>query len=85
VSKGKLTLDQLIFASRHVENRLPNGSNWDGKDELLVTAEEFQAAKTGAILPKQSAPAKKAAATSAKRTTSTTTTPPTASGPSGTR
>jgi len=62
-----LTLEQYIADARHVENKLPEGSNWNGKDELLVSAEEFEATRSGAIVPKQK-PAKKAPA--AKRTSS---------------
>jgi L,D-transpeptidase ErfK/SrfK len=61
VSKRGMTLDKFIAYSRHVENELPEGATWNGKDELLVTTEEFEAARTGAILPKKTpaAPAKK--------------------------
>jgi L,D-transpeptidase ErfK/SrfK len=58
VSKKGMTLDKFIAYSRHVENELPAGSTWNGKDELLVSTEEFEAARTGAILPKKE-PAKK--------------------------
>lgn len=54
-----LTLEQFIAASRHVENTLPEGATWNGKDELLVSTAEFEAARSGAILPKEQ-PAKKA-------------------------
>jgi L,D-transpeptidase ErfK/SrfK len=54
-----LTLDQYILSARHVENRVPEGANWNGKDELLVTAEQFEAARNGTILPKEK-PVKKA-------------------------
>jgi L,D-transpeptidase ErfK/SrfK len=60
VSQPKVTLDSYIAQSRHVENRVPEGANWNGKDELLVTAEEFEAARTGTITPKkEKAPAPK--------------------------
>ncbi len=60
VSKQGLTIDEFIFAARHVENRLPEGANWNGKEELLVSAEEYEAARTGAKpAAKKSAPAKK--------------------------
>ena len=36
-----------IAAARHVENRVPEGANWNGKDEMLVTAEEFEAMMAG--------------------------------------
>jgi L,D-transpeptidase ErfK/SrfK len=44
VSKAGLTLEKLLFASRHVENELPAGANWNGSDETLFTAEEVEAA-----------------------------------------
>jgi len=69
VSKQELTLDKHIFLARHVENRLPEGANWDGKDELLVTAEEFEAARSGVVLPSKPAakksPAKKSSGSAA--------------------
>jgi L,D-transpeptidase ErfK/SrfK len=52
VSKRGLTLDSFVATSRHVENRVPEGANWNGKDELLVTAEEVEAARAGTIMPK---------------------------------
>lgn len=55
-----LTLEQYVVSARHVENRVPEGANWNGKEELLVTAEEFEAARNGTILPKEKpAPSKK--------------------------
>ena len=73
VSKPGVTLDTFVAGSRHVENRVPVGANWNGKDELLVTAEEVEAARAGTIMPAKvkkpskvptsSAPAKKAAVT----------------------
>jgi L,D-transpeptidase ErfK/SrfK len=62
VSQSKITLDAYIAQARHVENRVPEGANWNGKDELLVTAEEFEAVRTGTIAPKkEKAPAPKPA------------------------
>jgi L,D-transpeptidase ErfK/SrfK len=63
VSKAQLTTDSYIASARRVENRVPEGANWNGKDELLVTAEEFEATRTGVITPKKPAakPAKKTA------------------------
>ena len=61
VSKSGLTLETFVASSRHVENRLPEGANWNGKEELLVTAEEYEAARRGTAAPKK-APAKKPAA-----------------------
>lgn len=60
-----LTIDQYIASARHVENRVPEGANWNGKDELLVTAEQFEAARSGVILPKEK-PKKKAPAAKPK-------------------
>lgn len=62
VSKANLTLASFVANSRHVENRVPEGANWNGKDELLVTAEEYEAARRGTAQPKKpaaAAPAKK--------------------------
>jgi L,D-transpeptidase ErfK/SrfK len=65
------SMDRYLAAARHVENRLPEGSNWNGKDELLVSSEEFEATRNGIILPNESQPkkaakpAKKAKATKA--------------------
>jgi L,D-transpeptidase ErfK/SrfK len=63
VSKSQVTMDAYIAAARRVENRVPEGANWNGKDELLVTAEEFEATRTGVITPKKQPqkPAKKTA------------------------
>lgn len=77
VSRQNLTFDELLYSARHVENRLPEGSTWDGKEELLVTAEEFEAARNGTVLPtkpaaKKAAPAKKTTVAQ-KQTTSTAT------------
>ena len=55
-----LTLDQYLLSARHVENRLPDGANWNGSEELLVTAAEFEAARSGRILPKEKEPVKRA-------------------------
>jgi L,D-transpeptidase ErfK/SrfK len=66
VSRRGVTVDKFLFASRHVENRLPEGSNWNGKEELLVSAEQFQATRNGVILPNESV--KKPAKSPAKKT-----------------
>ncbi|HEU4602864.1 MAG TPA: L,D-transpeptidase family protein [Steroidobacteraceae bacterium] len=58
ISHGKLTLDEFVATARHVENKVPEGATWDGSEQTLFTAEEFEAAKTGTILPKKPAPAK---------------------------
>lgn len=61
VSRGTLTVDEYIYMARHVENRLPAGATWNGKEELLVSAEEFEAARNGTILPAKPAAKKPAA------------------------
>ena len=58
VSRRGVTVDKFLYASRHVENRLPEGANWNGKEELLVSEEQFEAARSGVILPKPEAPKK---------------------------
>jgi L,D-transpeptidase ErfK/SrfK len=52
------SMDRYLAAARHVENKLPEGSNWNGKDELLVSSEEFEATRNGIILPNESQPKK---------------------------
>jgi L,D-transpeptidase ErfK/SrfK len=59
VTHGKLSLDEFVASARHVENTLPAGATWNGSQETFFTAEEFEAAKTGAILPKKPAPTAK--------------------------
>jgi L,D-transpeptidase ErfK/SrfK len=59
VSRRGLTMEKFVYAARHVENGLPEGSNWNGKEELLVSEEQFEATRSGAILPGESVPKKK--------------------------
>lgn len=61
VSKSDQTLEQYLVAARRVENRLPAGATWNGSKELLVTAEQYEAMRTGTLLPapQSAAPAKK--------------------------
>lgn len=59
VSRRGQTLEQYIAYSRHVENELPRGATWNGKEELLVTTEEFEAARNGTVLPPKKKPSKK--------------------------
>jgi L,D-transpeptidase ErfK/SrfK len=59
VSHPEVTLDSFLFASRHVENKLPEGANWNGSDETFFTAEQFEAARAGTPQPKK-APSKSA-------------------------
>ncbi len=65
ISRPDVTTDSFVSAARHVENRLPEGANWDGKNELLVTAEEFDAALSGTPLPKKAPAATRPAAKAA--------------------
>lgn len=65
-----LTLEQYIASARHVENKVPEGANWNGKDELLVTAAEFDAARSGTILPKAKPAPKKSSGSTAAPTKS---------------
>jgi len=51
VSRSEMSLEKLIFASRHVENALPPGASWNGSDELFFTAEEFEATRAQGSLP----------------------------------
>jgi L,D-transpeptidase ErfK/SrfK len=74
VSKRGVTVESFVANSRHVENRVPTGSNWNGKDELLVTAEEVEAARAGTILPKPAKRARKPASTQAAPTVKKTAT-----------
>lgn len=71
VSQRGVTLEKFLSAARHVENRLPEGANWNGKEELLVSTEQFEAARNGVILPNESAKkaVKKPASTPAKKPT----------------
>jgi L,D-transpeptidase ErfK/SrfK len=63
-TRPAFSMDQYLLAARHVENKLPEGSTWNGKDELLVSNEEFEATRNGVILPKE--PSKKAPKPAAK-------------------
>lgn len=51
VSRAELTMEKLLYASRHVENTLPKGANWNGSDDKIFTAEEIEAARIGTPLP----------------------------------
>ncbi|MFL6547963.1 MAG: L,D-transpeptidase family protein [Povalibacter sp.] len=83
-ARPAFSMDQYLASARHVENRLPEGSNWNGKDELLVSNAEFEATRTGTILPNESAPkkapAKKPATKSTKPTAAQTPVTPVAKG-----
>lgn len=58
VSRSKVALDTWIASSRHVENRVPEGANWDGNEQLLVSAEEFEAVRAGTALSAKAQSAK---------------------------
>jgi hypothetical protein len=53
VSKRAETQEQYLASVPHVHNRIPEGATWDGSEELLVTAEEFEAVRAGKPLPKR--------------------------------
>jgi len=53
VSKRGVTLEKYLVDARRVQNRIPAGATWDGREELLVTAEEYEAVRTGKPLPKR--------------------------------
>jgi L,D-transpeptidase ErfK/SrfK len=55
VSKPSLVLDQYLAMQPRVHNRIPRGATWDGREELLVTAEEYEAVRAGKPLPKRTA------------------------------
>ncbi len=48
-----MTTSQVLAATRRVDNLLPQGSTWNGSNTLMITAEEFEAMHSGAILPKK--------------------------------
>jgi L,D-transpeptidase ErfK/SrfK len=58
VSKRAVTQEQYLASQPRVHNRIPEGATWDGREELLVTAEEFEAARAGKPLPKRKPTAK---------------------------
>jgi hypothetical protein len=55
VSKRGLTPEQYLLSQARVHNRIPQGATWDGREELLVTAEEYEAVRAGKPLPKRPA------------------------------
>lgn len=61
VSKRDLSMEQFLASQARVHNQLPKGATWDGSDELLVTAEEYEAVRAGKPLPKRTQPKTKAA------------------------
>ena len=60
VNQKPFTFERYLATARHVENELPAGATWDGREELLVSAEEFEATRTGATLPAKPKPKAKA-------------------------
>ncbi len=54
VSKRNVTPEQYLASAPRVHNRIPQGGTWDGREELLVTAEEYEAVRAGKPLPKKS-------------------------------
>lgn len=55
VSTRDQTPQQFLAKQPLVHNKIPQGATWDGKEELLVTAEEFEAVRAGKPLPKRPA------------------------------
>jgi len=51
VSQQGMTPEKYVAAAPRVANRIPVGATWDGREELLVTAEEFEAVRSGKPLP----------------------------------
>jgi len=56
VTKRGQSAEQYLASAARVHNRVPAGATWDGKEELLVTAEEYEAVRDGKPLPKKAAP-----------------------------
>jgi L,D-transpeptidase ErfK/SrfK len=42
VTTPDATLDTVLAAAKQVDNMLPEGSNWNGKQELLVSEQQFE-------------------------------------------
>lgn len=61
VSKSGVTLDGVLMAARHVENKLPEGATWDGSEQTLFRAEEFEAARKARLAQKKKESAGQAA------------------------
>jgi L,D-transpeptidase ErfK/SrfK len=55
VNQRAFTFERYLASARHVRNELPEGATWDGREELLVSAEEFEAVRAGVPVPKPSA------------------------------
>lgn len=56
VSRRNVTVESYLAAARHVENRVPEGANWNYTEEGIFFAEEFEAVRNGLPLPKKTPP-----------------------------
>ena len=56
VSRRNTTVETYLAAARHVENRVPPGATWNGSDEGLFLAEQFEALRDGKPIPKTPPP-----------------------------
>jgi L,D-transpeptidase ErfK/SrfK len=64
VSRREFSLAQYLADAPRVHNAIPAGATWDGRQELLISAEEYEAVRDGKPLPKR--PEEKLAAEPAK-------------------
>ncbi|HKQ84466.1 MAG TPA: L,D-transpeptidase family protein [Steroidobacteraceae bacterium] len=71
VNQKPFTFERYLASARHVENELPSGATWDGREELLVSAEEFEATRAGVPIPKTAAKPKAQTKPAAKPATAT--------------
>ncbi|HWK50990.1 MAG TPA: L,D-transpeptidase family protein, partial [Steroidobacter sp.] len=56
VSRRNVTVETYLANARHVENRVPQGANWNYTEEGLFLAEQFEAVRSGQPLPKKTPP-----------------------------
>jgi len=82
VSRREVTPEKFLADAPRVINRIPDGATWDGREELLISAEEYEAVRDGKPLPKR--PAEKLAAEPAKPPVKPTTAAPAGGGASTT-
>jgi L,D-transpeptidase ErfK/SrfK len=61
VSRREVTPEKYLAAAPRAYNRIPNGATWDGREELLISAEEYEAVRDGKPLPKRPAENKRPA------------------------
>lgn len=61
VSRREVTPEKYLAVAPRVYNRIPNGATWDGREELLISAEEYEAVRDGKPLPKRPAENKRPA------------------------